>query len=796
MITIPSYKGPSSPAKFMGEITVLRFDLSNMDSEGKLAFNALSMVCPQGRVLVQRTNGIDYIYTWSGEQALFIALIPDQTRGFKIPLSYTDDGYEFGEMTALQDGPPFTRYMFEADTVGLLGGNARRQYIPYIFKNGSDSHVSVGDTGSPGGATLDPKFDWNYKYYILDCTGEQDALETLWRPPTQITRHAFGSELIPVWYSMSPNTSHGWHHCYERGIDQQKRLTYPINTAVTLAYEGISIPEFQLLSGPGKSYNWFYPINVLTFYGKNAFVQELDETTGEYVISKFSGKINLGGVVAIAKPEIDELLFFWPWIPYLDEIRCFNILWYSAKTELGQFQGYQVTPTLDSMRYWNLSYHTGTGWDGGETMRDSATFSDAPIGQSSNDSGWIDTECDCYDCGTGSRNISSTVTIGPYNSTGIRNVPIGLIGESVIQMTTTWQQAGSGQSDMVESIDTSGNFPYVTYFMGGTMWALEDFCLSQHCGTPHFTNTSMRTKTENETAFNNMSISQTLSIGSDVIFTGNSTMSYSMVRTLQDDGTGTIVGTADMSCPTEILYTTDLMTLGTSQVLHVDTEGLDCWEVSWAAGRGTLTGDIHSSSVTYTAPTTNPDCEGDTVTVECGSVTISLFISFNSYDDFAPAYWAVTTSFAGGHCCRGAYVGELPPGPSYVCRANEESAFGPSLRWSSFTCTGELFLTNVYSCGENAGCYTRGLLPEQPCFGPTSCGGIPQTPYIVGYYYDAPNSIPIYEYSDCGSLPPEEIFDVRTQKMKDNNCCPQPIAKTLAYWKVVDERIEKYWAEH
>src|SRR5690606_14247916 len=128
-------------------------------------------------------------------------------------------------------------------------------------------------------------------------------------------------------------TAHGYHYCFEAAIDQLKRVYQPINIVVDLDSEEMTISDFTLLSRTGTIYNFIYPVKKDRFYGKNALTYVLN-SNGIYELTSFGESVHVSGVEAITKPKgIDPVLFFWPWVPYLDEVRGFNILSYAANTE-------------------------------------------------------------------------------------------------------------------------------------------------------------------------------------------------------------------------------------------------------------------------------------------------------------------------------------------------------------------------------------------------------------------------------------------------------------------------------
>jgi hypothetical protein len=616
----------------------------------------LTAKVPEGYVKVMRVGDVDYIWTeGKGVGFLYIILIPDLTRGYEILVTLDKDDYTFAEIQNFKN--IITRYEYDKDTAGDSGIMPRRQYMPYIFQYNWSHHASVGK--DPGNNfDLDALNDWHYKFYTLDCTGDQDSREKIWRPPNQGTGVGFGVELLPVWYSMSPISAHGYKWCLEAAIDQSKRAYYPINIDVILSSEAISIDEFVLVGQIKKRYNFLYKNQLARFYGKNAYSEEIDPVTGESSIVTFGESIFLAGVGTSNIPvDTDPILFFWPWIPYLDDIRSFNLLFYGPKSEFGSFIGWYMYPSLDAFKKWSIGYYNRDGaYQTKELFSDNATFSGVTFTTDDSDDTALN-PCGCGNCGTQTRIGTQVISIPPYQSSGTKNVPIGLLGGLIpISMRTSWTQSGNGLNTSARHEGSvEGNYPAVSLSMGGSIiyWY-------EYCGISSFMNSMQRTSNYTEDAKNEININQVLKVGEDVIFSGESLMSYDMSYEGQETFSGSIHVTVDHKiddCFGGIGYVTSIMLTGESQGLYVVNDSGDPigpdpdktyeWQLS---GPGGLSQPPTGLSVGYTAPITVGGC-GEaavaTITLICthkinGAVTLDT-LSINITD----ARFA--GSFAGNH---------------------------------------------------------------------------------------------------------------------------------------------------
>jgi hypothetical protein len=622
------YLGPDDPGPFMDMINSMSFGCRHMKEYNRNGVFCLNGSIPEGRVRVMRVGDVDYIWTYGGGTgALYIILIPDLTRGFVIPVTPSKGDYAFGDFAVLEGGN-IVRYQYDKDEGGMTGAGVRQQYMPYIFKAIATSHVSVGDPGNL--FYPDPVNDWHNKFYVVDCTGDQSAQEVLWRPPSQVATVGFGEDLLPPWYSMSPLTAHNFHWCFEAAIDQSKRIYQPVGTDVTLESEEISIPNFTLLSRNVLRYVYLYPILASRFYGKNAF----DLTDGAVIA--FGESIYMSGVVTASIPvDVDPILFFWPWIPYLDEIRSFNILYYSKTTPFDYFRMY---PSLEPFKKYGIGYYTKEGaYQTQELFEDEASFSEVNKSTNFKDSA-APSDCGCGDCGTGVWGENVAATVAPYNSSGTKYIPIGLIGGRIpISMKTTWQQTGSGPVSLrIDASTISGNYPWNSLH-SGSFYGLDHWYES--CCITDFKNTRVRTRAYNETASNLLTMQQSLRVGDDVILEADSSMNYSMQYSYQDEYNGTIEGVVTPPeveppvCVGHINYTSQQMSVSQTQNLSwtddtaypdlVCTDPMAHYTFSWSlSGGGSLSSTTEQNTV-YTAPATNPNCASNaTISLLCNGVEI------------------------------------------------------------------------------------------------------------------------------------------------------------------------------
>jgi len=782
------YRGPDDPGPFSDIINSMSFGCRHMKEFNKNGVFCLTANTPEGYVKVLRVGDVDYIWTFGTAAGhIYIILIPDLIVGYQIPVSINQNDYTF-DVTEMLD-KDIVRYEYPRDYEGQTGADNRRQYMPYIVKQGEISYASVGNPSGGLGAELflDPVNDWHYKHYILDCTGDQDPTkEKLWRPPSQYTAYAFGEDLIPVWYSMSRATAHSFHFCFEAAIDQSKRIYQPVNTDVTLASEGIIVPAFTLAGRVGKRYNFLYPTTANRFYGKNAFDYTKDPETGEILITAFGESIYMSGVVTPTVPSgINPILFFWPWIPYLDDIRAFNVLTYLwAMPEGGGDRAWYMRPIFETLKKWSIGYYTPEGvYQTIPLSEDSAIFSDV-LHSSSSDSSDTPNPCACGDCGTGVWNSQTVTTVPPYNASGIRHIHIGLIGGKIpITMKTEWNQLGSGPVDTdTQQWTVTGNYPWDSLH-GGSMDGLDYWYES--CCITSFSNTSHRNGTSFSSASNRLTLNQTLKVGDDIIFSGESSMDYEMAYSGQETYDGTVTGTVTPPdqeipvCAGHINYTSQQMSINQTQNLSwtddtVYPPDLPCedpipaFTFSWSLSGGGSISSNTAQSIIYTAPASNANCDNNaTISLLCNGVVVdTLEIAINT-GGTGTAYYS-TICVAEGHCEE-----PVQQGNQWITRFTVAS-----VRILRYNCAGSNTGTTTYCNSGEAICartLAQGPMSCEDCLASktvTSCG----TTYSRANHLSCANKALecgawcIFGLTDGPAL--GDLVDVRTPAQKAAGCCP------------------------
>ena len=194
--------------------------------------------------------------------------------------------------------------------------------------------------------------------------------------------------------------------------------------------------------------------------------------------------------------------------------------------------------------------------------------------------------------------------------------------------------------------------------------------------------------------------------------------------------------TIEGGCKGTAHATTPQMAAGASQTLYI-TGGSEGDTYYWATTSGSLSSPT-GTSVTYTAPATNPNCVNNpTITVTCGGATIgTLTIAVNAYTANTNAY-ATLFPYSCGDCY---------PNGDYKC----------------IQCT---MIANIYRCDGGQPAYTSTCVNSIQ--GPTTlCGA---------RYGPCPTCEACYAYGDdfiCGEINHGNPTDLRTLVMKEAGCCP------------------------
>ena len=699
-VFLNSWRGPDRPnGKIMDLVRHMKFSLNNMDPEGKLSFLALRRRNISGKEKILRVNDIDNIWVWSDKQhRLYIVFIDAPTEiYYAIRVSVNKNAYVFSDLIA----------DFSDKDISISGSyDEKREYCPYIYQLGDKSFAEIGVIHSDIASTWD---EWHYKWYTFDCapsSGSYNSNIEIWRPATQGFRKAFGYDLDPTWYSMSYFTAYSKYSKWSRVIDHAKRVYQPLTTTVELT--DAAYYQLPLISKSGNIYTFGQPVTVMNYYGKNAFTIDAKED-----IVTYGASAKIDKAVDVECPvDIQPALYFWPWIPYLDDIGHFDIFTYAERTTFGMSEGFFITPELDSFKSWEVKYYNLNGADQVvNAYADSGTFSDMPgtsntVEDSENPpcEGWGGT----WQCGLLEYEHTVTTTTGPYTSHGSRVIPLGVTGLDMIRMETSWTQSGSMQSMTSYKHNVSGNYPYTYEMRPEYVYGKEYY--HDLFGPYVFKNVVDSTVDKTENYANTMSLSQDLYIGDDVIFSGGGALTYSATHTIHQKRDAEIFLELESTCvDASISYTTDTLYNNESETLSVD--GYDAnntytWKV---LGDGSLS-DTEGESVTYTAPGEIPECiKGDWVELYCNDVLV---------DTLSLTLKSLFLSEGGGAGCQafvqqagGAQIGcSFIKGPgtydefasiSDACQAVRVYTDGIWPRWTNYCC-----LIGTCYAGDGGSCLT------------------------------------------------------------------------------------------
>ena len=195
--------------------------------------------------------------------------------------------------------------------------------------------------------------------------------------------------------------------------------------------------------------------------------------------------------------------------------------------------------------------------------------------------------------------------------------------------------------------------------------------------------------------------------------------------------------TIEGGCKGTAHATTPQMAAGASQTLYI-TGGIEEDTYYWATTSGSLSSPT-GTSVTYTAPATNPNCVNNpTITVTCGGKTIgTLTIAVNAYTD--PNSYAYATRTTGD--CNGPW----PNGP-YIC-------YDCFAYYNAYLCNGAQ-KTGIYAC-------------TNVTVHPTCCNS--GTPFCTSCAECYSNTGPPWT---CPQGLTEGRNDLRTPAMISAGCCP------------------------
>jgi hypothetical protein len=684
-VWLNSWKGPDRPVgPLMGLVRHVKFCLDNMDHNGERAFLALRRKNTNGTVRILRTNNVDYIWTWTGgREGLYIVFIDALTKiYYAIKVGVKKDDYSFSGLIA----------DFSDKKITISGSyDEKREYCPYIYKLGEDSYAEIGVINNMVAGTWD---EWHYKWYTFDCappSGSFNADIEIWRPPPQGFRYAFGYDLDPTWYSMSQFTAYSRYSKWSRVIDQAKRVYYPLTSTVKIDDVVLTVVQ---------------SIKVMNYYGKNNFTLDADGKTLTYGSSAKIDKIVTVDVPVDIQPE----LYFWPWIPYLDDIGHFDIFTCAEKTSFGMSEGFFITPELDSFKSWEVKYYNKDGSDQVTgNYPSSGTFSEMPqSGYTSEESdappceGWGGT----WECGLLEYNQTQTNII-PYSSHGKRVIPIGVTGLDILRMETEWTQSGNIDTMANYRTSTKGNYPFIyemrpEYFYGKTYY-------HDLFGPYIFKNVVNGKVYKTENYNNTMDVTQSLLIGDDVIFSGGGRLTYEASSTINQQRDAEIylkLTPVYCECSATIDYTTTHMEGGEAQTFSVTDPSPGATYLWSLTGGGSIFPEGGNFTV-FTAPPSNADCANNaTITLLCtnGEITAtdSVNITINTWTGSKPAYGvklgcedAPTPTCSAGnyHCCtvlrydcHGNYIDAINPcSGGYPCAQTDQNCYAYCAAYASYT---------------------------------------------------------------------------------------------------------------
>lgn len=636
------YRGPNDHAPFMSIINSLSEQCSNMMGSSPNGIVRLSRDLPNGYVSVMRVAAMatslyemEFVNTVLRGGDLYIILVASSSAMWNIPVKKAPNGYVLGYIEQGKKG------IVEAYNTYPDLSPSIRESCPYII-HGDTNYASVGtQTGLPGfnGWHSHP---FTYTGMPSSCVQSDE----IFRPYGRVWSMHAGP--IAHWHaSMSSVTATANHLSLERYIDQQKKNYFPRNMIVTFGPGESANPFFSQLSAT----NLLLPANPIAYYGKRPY------TTENGVVTSY-GEAIVGSIVlpTLSEPDIIPTQFFWPFIPYLEEIGHFNILSYST----GSIDCSVLAPLYQwSMRYYPMSGDhidtikvTDSGVFTNSTKTDTYSFPITVPNNQNNANGKnslsttdpcaIATDMNdlppsyadgnpCYNA-TGKETISNTT--GAYTSIGSKHVPIGSIGgKAGCFVKTDWSVSGSGPVyNYSKDISTVGNLPVKWFVDNGFMVPM-----AEYWPPATYRNQSSESASWTETAENTINLSQSLMFGDDIIDSGSGTMSFTMSRSGTSEQTGywEIILSRDVTTvcdnTAQLLYTTNEMYIGGKQTFYYNT-GCTCGKVRWTATGGTMN-PLVSTSYTpgagYSSELTITACETAFVTATCdcgGSLSAGITV--------------------------------------------------------------------------------------------------------------------------------------------------------------------------
>jgi hypothetical protein len=633
----------------IAQIKKLSFQAENI-SKNTGGMVRLRSITPEGEVILTRVGEIDHVWVKLISGGYLIVLIADEDTKWYTSFIPASNGYKFDD--ELKEEPPGN---FEIDDQYYIATffDAMRENCPSIIKVGKMNYVTV----APDNRNLSPIDKWDdwhwHRYTYRGAPNGKSESDDIYYPPP------FSPDPDEIHYSMSPWTAFHDHIIVSRRIDQLIRGYYPANLGV------VDLP----LPSPGSADN----PSTLSFYGRGNYSKDSDGK-----ILPYAERVAVSGSLDYPTKLVT---FFWPFIPYLDELGHFNILEYNRDSfelncEIGMFYQWRLFPG-------DLPLYS-----------DSADF---PTVETPSNTSTVENDTICLNygniCGTGTINETIQTSTSPYRASGIKYIPFGSIGnQKTCYVKNEWVAAGQGSHSHSYVANTSGNFP-VTYIALGITWDLWP-PLFKVCS---YANVSSATVNESDSATRNISLTQQLMFGEDVIDTGISTMDYSYGGTYETNYEGSwaisLTG-CDWCNNVQISYTTAQMEVSQQQTLTATSDSVETNDYQWSTDNGTV--DPTTGPYTqFTAPASNADCAGNaTVTLKCKDSEGN----FNVVDTLTIAINAVTASNVGKLCVitnKGScFVIYSPPGVVY------------SRQWINMqgkryavACDGTVTLSGTYDAG-------------------------------------------------------------------------------------------------
>jgi hypothetical protein len=598
------YRGPDNPAPFRNMIEQLSFKCRLMaNTMTPNSIQKLSSAGPKGKVTVMRVGalatpfyGMEYVFTEGGEKTLYIVLIASEAHQYSLKVvSLKANDYLFDDM--IKDTPIGVHEIYDGYyTTATARG---REACPFILRE-AGSFVSVASGSGLAGSKYD---DWHYHYALYSgIPPELSASDEFFRPPGRTGKSAGGK----THYSMVDYTAIGVHFLLTRYIEQVKRNYFPHNTTIVFG-DALPNEDFEVIKYDSGWGNLILPANVLAYYGKRPYTYNSEA----HLFTSYGESIIAAAQVSMPS-DLDLIQFFWPFIPYMSEVGHFGLLGFSSYDAL--YGMASLSPVMGSLYTWNLQKYLVAGGSKESLVKliDTCSFVNPEYARDYSSVSDVASDL-CY---TGTITETIRATYGDYISSGSKYIPIGTIGnQGVCYVKTDWSVQGSGPVEASDQLlSTTGNIPIQLYLSLGS--DMDTFV--QYLDAGAYQNQSTTAKTWSESARNQITLSQQLIFGDDIIATGSGDLNYSMTRTGSSNYAGswsiTVTEPPPEICVGSLGYTTQQMTINTSQDLTV-VDPVDGATYTWSvSGVGTLT-HSEGTHTHYNAPASNPECVNGHVTL-------------------------------------------------------------------------------------------------------------------------------------------------------------------------------------